>query len=108
MRDQYKDNTKVGGWSCINSVFGLITPTVVYNSENFGKKLYPKLGYRKLNLADTLKPGDIVQIPGNSHTVLYLSPDTYYNTHGFVTPFKNGNQIKEDDFYPIGGAYRKQ
>lgn len=100
MADQYKNaGSKEPGWSCINSVTGLYNgkiPTIPGNAT-FADRAQ-KLGFKQTK---TPKPFSIIQEWGSTmpvHAVYNLGGNTVYNTHGFVMPFKNGNQIESSSY----------
>lgn len=88
-----------GKWSCINSVTGLYPGmTAIPGNSTFQEKA-PSLGFTH---TQTAQPNSIIQKldeKGNpEHAVYNLGDGQVYNTHGFIAPFKHGNQIEPAQF----------
>ena len=111
MRDQYKNNrTRPGGWSCINSVYGLMgNQTQATNkgfTDNANYRYYnqtaiPLNSSNAGDIVNTMAPGSTYQTPGAHHMVMYVGNNhigdrMWYNTHGWTQPFKNGDQLQFD------------
>lgn len=88
-----------GNWSCIKSVTGLY-PEVPSISGNYTfKDKASSLGFVS---QQTAQPNSIIQHLNENgeieHAVYNLGDGYVYNTHGFIAPFKNGNQIEPAQF----------
>lgn len=105
MAQQYKDaGDSPLDWSCITSVTGLFNGHPVISNFNFRDKARA-LGFKK---TQTPEPFSVIQEVNEKgspqHAVYNLGSGLIYNTHGFVTPFKNGNQLekakRQERIYP--------
>lgn len=107
MAQQYKDaKDSPLAWSCITSVTGLFDGKFKPIQSNFTFRDNAKaLGFKKTKFPESFSIIQEVNEKGSpQHAIYNLGSGLIYNTHGFVTPFKNGNQLekakRQERIYP--------